>query len=208
MFGAGAGELHRLRNAHAVHNTGDSVCPHARQKLFRGGLFRNGGVHDAVLAYLLRDGAGVYAGDADDAVFLKQLADRHLTAEVARRIAVFAYDHGRAVYARALAVVRGDAVVAQLREGEAYHLPGVAGVCKALGGAGHAGGEHQLAHALSARAEALAFKYGAVGQQQVGHKLFSSREVKCCDQQITNIYALPVVCAGQLLMCNIRRFCL
>ena len=53
----------------------------------------------------------------------------------------------------ALLVGPADAVVAKLGKGVDHQLPVVAGVGEAFHAAGHAGGEHQLAHGGAGGAE-------------------------------------------------------
>ena len=159
---------HRLLYRDLIHDAGDPVRAHELEQCVVRLSVGHGGVHDALGADELGNAARVHAADAADPLLAKEGVHIHLGAEVRGAGAVFPHHDAACVDVRTLTVLIANAVVAEHGEGEGDELATVARVREALGTAGHARGEHKLAHARSRRAEALSFKHHAVFKQQIG----------------------------------------
>ena len=128
-------------------------------------------VRHAVLADRAGQGAGVDAGQADDAAPLHPGRQVGVGAPVGRRGGDVAEDRaaGGASRRRArhlLDVLDVGPDVADVREGEGDDLGHVGGVGQDLLVAGHGGVEADLAHRLADRADADPLQDGPVGQRQ------------------------------------------
>ena len=161
------------------HHAPHAVCADFFEQGLVGRRVRDGGVHDAAVAYGLGYAPRVHPADAQDAVGREEALHVRVSAEVGRLAAELPDDDGPRVDARTFEVLIGDAVVSQHREGEADQLAAVAGVRQAFRAAGDARGEHEFAHAGPRSAEALALQDRSVLQEEVGfrhmHRLLSPR---------------------------------
>ena len=153
----GGGGLHRP--PHPVGFQGFQV--------HRGRVVGDDAVHHALLPDDLRQGAGVDAGQAHHALFLKKGVKAAFGTEVGRSLAPLLYDISFGTDHVALKVGGNDAVIANEREGVANDLPPIAAVCQRLQITGHAGGEHHLRHHRAVGAKALALERLAVFQHKV-----------------------------------------
>ena len=79
-------------------------------------------------------------------------------------LAVLPHHEAAHLHCPRLEIVRIDAVVPNEGIGHRDDLSGVGGVCEHLLVAGHAGVEHNFSRDVPARAEGLAFKGRAVGE--------------------------------------------
>src|SRR5690606_26721800 len=141
------GALHRRAREHPLEQLGvGGQCvagEHARP-------------HGAALAQVAHHGAGVDAGDRDDALFAQRVLERAARAPVRGRAGGVAHHVAGHLDAAGLVVLVVPAGVADLRRGLHHDLAVVAGVGEGLLVAGHAGGEHRLAEPLAAGAVGLA----------------------------------------------------
>ena len=133
--------------------------------------------HAAGRADVARDGAGVDAADAHDAVAHERVVERLVGAPVRHDARRVAHDVPRHPDAPGLRVLVVHAGVADVRRGLQHDLTGVRGIREGLLVAGHAGGEDDLAEGRAARAvgaadvagAVLEHEDGGVGVEQGGH---------------------------------------
>jgi hypothetical protein len=160
----------RCRNGHSLpaadggYGAGDGILPYGRKVCGRHGA--DHGVHHALFPYKTGQRPGIHAADARHAPGLEEGVQIIIAAEIGGMSAVFPHHvalHG----ALSLEILLNYAVVSDEWEGLHDYLSGVAGICECLYVPAHAGGEHQLAHALRRRAEGGALKDGAVRQYKI-----------------------------------------
>ena len=124
--------------------------------------------HAAGGADVARDGAGVDAADADDAVADERVVERLVGAPVGDDARGVAHDVARHPDAAGLGVFVVHAGVADVRRGLQHDLAGVRGIGEGLLVAGHAGREDHLAEGRAARAVGAPDVAGAVLEHEDG----------------------------------------
>ena len=175
------GEALRARHhRHEVH--ADKTRPFARFFLqrfeieFAGSLVRDHGIGHALLSNECSQGAGVDAGEPDDAAALEPLIEMARGAVVGGIGDRALQDHpararrGRHVDGFDVFFVGAD--IADMREGEGDDLPGVGGIGEDFLVTRHRGIEADLADGGAGGAEAKALEYGAIGQHEEGGGLW------------------------------------
>ena len=168
-----AGEVKRPVRGHPAHeirafhlrNRARLVDERLRIELAAG---HDHAAHDAARAQLPRQRARVDVGDRDDLVCDQVVAQRAFGAPVARDRRLFTHDESRDVRCLRLAVVVGDAVVADFRGGHGDDLSRVRRIGEHFLVAGHARVEHDLAGGMTARARGDAAEPGSVFQGKNG----------------------------------------
>src|ERR1043166_1308826 len=141
--------------------------------------------HDAARAELSRQRARVDVADRDDLVFDEVVAQRALGAPVAGNGRLVADDEAGAMRRLRLAVVGGDAGVADLRTRHRDDLSRLRRIGQDFLVAGHARVEHDFAGGFAARARSDAAEPGSVFQGKDGFfvqgSYFSSEAVTLLD---------------------------
>ena len=118
--------------------------------------------HRAALAEVAGQGAGVDAGDADDALLAEVVVERPGGAPARRHAGRVAHDVAADPDAAGLGVLVVHAGVADVRGGHHHDLAVVRRIGQRLLVAGHAGREHRFAERLADGAEAVAAEGPAV----------------------------------------------
>ncbi len=167
---ARVGELVRLLGADDAGKVGavhlcDGLCA-GDELIGVGRLGADDATHDAVVAQVANDGAGVDVGEDGNVVLLEILVGHLGGAPVGRDGRELAGDEALDIRAFAFIVGRRGAVVADLGVGQDDDLPGVGGVGEDLLIAGEGGVEDDFAGRLCRRAEALTAKDAPVFERQ------------------------------------------
>ena len=140
------------------------------QEFLIGGLCSLAGedacAHGFVLAEVAGDGTGVYALDANDALFHQFVIEASLRAPVGGTACGVANDVACHPDSAGLSVFAVDAGVTDVRRSLDYQLARVGGVGDGLLVTGHAGGEHRFTERSSLRAIAAAAEHAAVFEHQ------------------------------------------
>ncbi len=155
---------HLRRQVGARHLAG---LEHPGQQRLRVGLGRGDpDPHRASLAQAAGQGAGVDAGDADDALVAQRVVERAPRAPAGRAAGRVADDVARHPDPRGLRVLVVHARVADVRGGHHHHLAVVGRVGERLLVAGHPGREDGFAEGLTLGAVGLALEEGPVLQHE------------------------------------------